>query len=1135
MDAQSASAAQTPQVPARVTGRIDESNRIVLRGHIHPLMRPEFDRGALPDSQPVTRMMLLLQRSGEQEAALRQLLEDQQNKTSPNFHAWLTPQQFGQQFGPADADVQAVTSWLQSQGFTVKGVSAGRTIIEFSGNAGLIRSALHTEIHQLVVNGEEHWANASDPQIPAALGPVVRGLYGLNNFRAKPLYHQVGVFRRGPSGELRPLFTYTDSNGTFYAVGPADFAKIYNIPSGADGSGQSIAIVGQSNINLQDVSDFRGIFGLPANQPTVILNGPDPGLAGGDEGESDLDVEWSGAVAPAATIKFVATQTTQTDGVQGIDGSALYIVDNNIAPVMSESYGSCEANLTASGNQFYNSLWQQAAAQGITVSISAGDNGSAGCDPVANPTSLQADVASQGTAVSGLASTPYNVALGGTDFDYTKPPTTYWGATNASTSQLSALGYIPETTWTSSCADQGGSACTATIINKNAGSSSTDGVDITAGSGGPSSCEASTSNGTTTTCTAGYPKPSYQQLSITGMPNDNVRDLPDVSLFASNGVNGSFYILCQSDQDPSGSTGCDLTTSSTSGNHDFIGVGGTSAAAPTFAAIMALVNQKTGQRQGNANYVLYNLAKNENYANCNSTTVAPGNGCVFFDVTKGNNSVACQGGSPNCSNASLSSGQFGILATKSGGTTPAYNTTAGYDLATGLGTINVANLLASWTSGLPSLISTTTAITTLTPPAITVDATVTISGTVAHTTGTATPTGLVSIFQGSATGPSLATFTLAAAGTYSGTTTFLPGAPQPYNVVAVYGGDANYAPSTSSPVSVTVNKQNSATTISFVTFGGTNGTTPVLNPSPITVAYGSAYILRIDVDATSPSVQPCINQTTGAQSFTCPTGQITLTDNGEPLNDYPQAQNNNATNKANLNNRGFAEDQPIQLPVGTHSIVAAYAPGDNSYNASTSSAFSVTITQASTSTTVTPSVSSITSGGTVTFTATIAAPTSNGDAPCGIPNGGTVQFLNGSTALTGNVTYTPTSGAQSSTGAAFCTAALTAAISSLPPQFAPPVRPRFPRIPVLLPSLLALVLLLFAYAQLRSGKRRIAYAFATLALCVGLSAAIAGCSGSSSNSNGGTGGGPQSRVISAKYSGDTNYSSSTGSTSVTVQ
>src|SRR3984893_7717986 len=474
-------AEQKNRVAARVSDQVDDTNRTGLRGNVHPKARAEFDQGAVADAQPLTRILLLLQRSAEQEASLRQLMEQQQAKNSSNYHTWLTPEQFGKQFGPADADVQAVTDWLTSHGFQNIKVAKGKTVVEFSGNVGQVRNAFATEIHKYNVKGEEHFANVSDPQIPAALSPVVRGVVALHNFRPKSFVHNAGTFKRNATtGEVKPAFTFSDVNGTFYALGPAGFAKIYNIPSAASGGNQSIAIVGQSNINLQDVADFRNIFGLPANVPQVILNGADPGLVLGDETESDLDVEWAGAVAPQAQIIFVTTQTSQTDFTAGVDASAQYIVDNNVAPVLSESYGFCEAGLGATGNAFYNSMWQQAAAEGITVVIAAGDNGSEGWDPGVPPANQNA--ATQGLAVSGFASTPFNVALGGTDFDDVNNQATFWNAANATGTQASAKGYIPETTWNNSCA----STAKAGSISGLCTTVFSSGVDVVAGSGGSS-------------------------------------------------------------------------------------------------------------------------------------------------------------------------------------------------------------------------------------------------------------------------------------------------------------------------------------------------------------------------------------------------------------------------------------------------------------------------------------------------------------------------------------------------------------------------------------------------------------------------------------------------------------------------
>ena len=1077
-----ATVGQSTPAQARVVEAVQNEKVATLAGNIHPSARAANERGTLPDQQPVTRMELLLQRSAAQETALQELLAQQHDPSSPKFHAWLTPQEFGEQFGPAESDLQAIRNWLASEGFTGLKVNNGRTMIEFNGTAGQVRNAFHTQIHRLSANGEEHFANMEDPKIPAALTPVVAGVMGLHNFRKQAMIHRLGKFRRdGSTGQITPLFTFTDVNGTFYGMGPADFAKIYNIPAGADGTGQSIALVGRSNINIQDVRDFRTAFGLPANDPQIILNGPDPGLVSGDEGESDLDVEWSGAVAPKAKIILVATQATQTDGVDGVDASAMYIVDNNLAPVMSESYGSCESNLGTAGNQFFNSLWQQAAAQGITVSVSSGDNGSAGCDDPNSETS-----ATQGIAVSGIASTPYNVSLGGTDFDQAGIQTSFWNSTNAASTQLSAKGYIPETTWNDSCANAGLAGC-------NSVTSSSASLNIVAGSGGPSKV---------------YTKTQAPWQAGFG---DTARDTPDVSLFASDGQNGSFYIVCESDENIAGDTGCDLTKfTPTSPFHDFQAVGGTSASAPAFAGIMALVNQKTGQRQGNANITLYSLAKSETFSNCNSSGGSSGSSsnttCVFNDITKGTISVPCTGASVNCSKTS--SGGFGVL---SSGSAVAFGTSTGYDLATGLGSINVANLLNKWAT--PTLVATTTTLTS-SPSTISgaVGTAITLSGKVTKTGSGATPTGAV-VFQNTTTNFPADSATLDGNGNYSVNTAFLPAGA--YSLKAHYGGDSTYAPSDSAPLSVNLSKQNSTVVVSFVTSTG------ALSTASQTVAYGSSYILRIDV--TNAAGTPCQTASTSAVSFICPTGSVSLTDNGSPLQDFPNAQTPNASASANLNDRGFAEDQPIQLGVGAHSIKASYTAATNSsYNSQASSnTLSVTIAQATTTTTVTPSTLSITSGGSITLTAKVTSTSNSAQGPTG-----TVQFLNGSTNLGAAATCTPTPFDQSTGTGALCTATLTTTLSALPPDFFAPPQPRSSPLLVTawIAALLAAMSLVLAMIV---ATRRKQYAYAGLVLMLIAASSIAGCSGGSSNSGGGGGGGGSSRSISAKYSGDTNYAAST--------
>ena len=523
--AQTAAAVSATGPRPQVTRAVDDAELSTLRGNTHPLVRRAVDQGAAPASLPMERMILVLKRSAEQESALRALFDAQQTKGSASFHQWLTPQQFGKQFGPADSDIAAVEAWLESHGFKVDNVSNGRTAIEFSGTAGQVQNAFHTAIHGYQLNGETHWANASDPSIPTALAPAVAGVLSLHNF---PRHAQLTLRHAPPialpsQDEASPLFTYVSGKDTYYGLGPTDFATIYNVlplwNAGIDGTGQTIAIVGETNIHLSDIANFRSQFGLPAKPPNVILNGTDPGFSLGDEPEAVLDVSWSGAVAKNATIDLVASATTAT--ALGVDLSALYIVDNDLAPVMSESYGVCEAQLGNAGNAFYNALWQQAAAEGITVVIAAGDGGSAGCDNFNT-----ASEASDGLAVSGFASTPYNVSVGGTDFDQTAASApNYWSATNNQATGASALGYIPETPWNQSCAAQGAANCTP-------GGS---GFNIVGGSGGPSTCATSNDG----VC-AGWPKPSWQ--TGPGVPQDGVRDQPDVSMFASASM--AAFTLC---------------------------------------------------------------------------------------------------------------------------------------------------------------------------------------------------------------------------------------------------------------------------------------------------------------------------------------------------------------------------------------------------------------------------------------------------------------------------------------------------------------------------------------------------------------------------------------------------------------
>jgi subtilase family serine protease len=425
-----------------ITRPVDETQLVTLQGNTHPLAQPQFDMGTAPPDLPLNRMLLVLKRSPQQDFALKKLLDDQQDKNSPNYHKWLTPDEFGQQFGATDQDLQLITGWLQSHGLQISRVSRGRSIIEFSGMESQLENAFHAQIHQYLVNGQTHWANASDPQIPAALAPAVAGVWTLHNFYKKPqvVISQQQVSATAVPGRY-PLFT--SGSGT-HALVPADFYKIYNI-SPQFGGGPSIAIVARSNINTQDVIYFHYWTYDQVPSPNVIVNGPDPGdLGGAEEVEAVLDTTWSGAVAPDAWVTLVVSGSTST--TDGVDLSETYIIDNNLADVMSESFGDCEANYTSTQALGIASLAQQAATEGITYVVASGDSGSAGCD---NPNTQT--TATHPPSVNVLASTPYNLAVGGTIFNENGQNNKYWSTTPNQTTLGSALSYIPENVWNQSC------------------------------------------------------------------------------------------------------------------------------------------------------------------------------------------------------------------------------------------------------------------------------------------------------------------------------------------------------------------------------------------------------------------------------------------------------------------------------------------------------------------------------------------------------------------------------------------------------------------------------------------------------------------------------------------------------------
>jgi hypothetical protein len=647
----------------RITAPIDETNRVALPGNVHPLAQARFDVGAAPGSMGTGRILLVLQRSAAQQQALTQYLADVQNPSSPSFHKWLTPAQYGAAFGIGDSDLQTVESWLQAQGFKVEKVPQGRNVIQFSGTVGQVASAFHTSIHAFSVAGATHYANISDPQIPAALAPVVAGVGPLNDFRPKPEFIKGGTGHwDAATHRIVPDLTLFNGSGEpFLFVDPADAATIYDTPntnlnanytSGTtyDGTGVNIGIVGVSDLTVADVQNYRVAFmgetSSNVNLPTVIVDGEDPGLNGAGI-EALLDNEVSGGIAPKAKVYFYTS--ADSDIASGLYNAVLRAIDDNTVSILSMSFGQCEAGLGTAGNAFLLETSQQAAAQGISWTVSAGDGGSAGCDDFDTE-----EVAQYGLAVSGMASTPWVIAVGGTDFDVLPTSfTTYVTDTTSGAAPYyrTAQKYIPENPWNNS------TTVDTLLANNVAATNGLGQTNIVAGSGGVSLV---------------YSKPAFQ-TSITLA--DSARDVPDVSLFASDGNKQAFWLVCSdnvTDGDPLDTfTDCQTSGGVLQNGTSFLGVGGTSASAPAFAGMLALVSQSQGgARLGQADFVLYQLAKSK-YAT------------VFHDVTVGNNSVPCKSGSVNC-------GTNGFLT--------GYNTGTGYDVATGLGSVDVNQLVKNWSS-----------------------------------------------------------------------------------------------------------------------------------------------------------------------------------------------------------------------------------------------------------------------------------------------------------------------------------------------------------------------------------------------------------------------------------------------------
>lgn len=776
-----ATTAVSAQTPApRIRSEITNAEAIQLKASQQPLVPAQYDAGRMPSDARMNGMSIVFNRTAAQQADLGALLAAQQDPSSPLYHQWLNPDQFAARFGMSQADIEKVQTWLEQQGFSIDSVARSRNMIRFSGTVGQVELAFQTQMHYFNITGEKHFAPSSLLSIPAAIEPTVESVRNMSDFKPKPMH-------------IRPRKAYTSAQSGSVFFAPGDLGVVYDINplynANVDGTGQAIAVVGQSAILSSDIENFENAAGLPVKDPVQIIvpgTGSSSVVADGDEGESDLDVEWSGAIAKGATIDFVYTGNNNNNN--GAFDAIAYAIDEKIAPIISISYGVCE---TALNGFSLESNFQQAAAQGQTILAASGDQGSTGCQGDSQVTSTQ----QLALAVNYPASSPYVTAVGGTEItaaDGIDPNTgaeganfsTYWVSASSQDVLTSAKQYIPEVAWNDD--PLSGSVSAAS------------GGGLSSSGGGPSSL---------------FAKPSYQ-AGVPGIPNDGKRDLPDVALYASPELPG--YLYCTSDQSdwiPAGGTSPGQQASCNSAFRDsatgYLTVaGGTSFGTPIFAGMLALINQKQGYTsgQGQANKMLYSLA-----ANAGTYSSA------FHDVTSGNND--CTAGTANgfCSS---SGGSEGFAA----GT--------GYDEVTGLGSVDLANLAGVWPANTaPALQATTTTVSAAsTAPDVSTNDTITI--TVAPASGSGTPTGTVNLsIDGSGTtygasGSSLTPVTLSSNGTATYTANFTTAGV--HTIVAQYAGDSANAASTGSVV---------------ITVGGTSsgkGSIAIaMTPSTLTVSQGS--------------------------------------------------------------------------------------------------------------------------------------------------------------------------------------------------------------------------------------------------------------------------------------------------------
>jgi hypothetical protein len=576
------------QVANRLPQSIDTTRTFVLQNH-HPQWASAANSvGAVPADAPLNQFTLVLSRTAAQEEAFEQLLANQQNPASPEYHHWLTPLEVGARFGVSDADVAAIEGWLQSQGLHVNWVSASRIFVGFGGSASNVGRAFGTELRYYNVNGAQRMSVTADPVIPRALVPVLGSIRGLYDIDDRP------AVRSSIAQSVTPEMNL--SNGTHF-VSPKDFVTIYDVPASYTGAGVTVGIVSWSRTNFADFANFKSKTGTSFQNPTEIVptafGGIDPGPAYttqqscitclDGQTEATLDVERVGSTAQEANILLMVSSPSGSGG--GIGADAQYLVNTDPVPaqVMSISFGGCEANAGPSGVAYWNSIFQQAAGEGISVFVSSGDSGAAGCDAAfsAPPSSPGAN------SPNYICSSQYATCMGGTQFNDSSGTSTYWNSRNGS-GLASAIGYIPEGGWNESTP-----------------------TSVAASGGGVSRV---------------IPTPWWQ--TGTGVPAERTgRYTPDLS-FTSAGHDGYFGCMA------AGGGSCEGSP------FNFIAFEGTSATAPGMAGIAALLDQRLGSAQGNLNPEIYAIAASNPAAFHDVTVETSGvAGCHVNTASMCNNSI----------------------------------------------------------------------------------------------------------------------------------------------------------------------------------------------------------------------------------------------------------------------------------------------------------------------------------------------------------------------------------------------------------------------------------------------------------------------------------------------------------------